>query len=139
MGDYDEKQIEKEEEPGIPCPANCIMLEALMTRCYDVNDINVNSEDYTEHIDHCLEKHVDFRTECIFEKCDVTDKLKELNNDRFIQLHAHFYHDIAIDADENDDDTKEHHGTMNDEQIQYKLSLHTNEENEEQMHSLCCI
>merc|ERR1712232_1097473 len=79
-----------------------------------------------ETIDHCLECHGEFRTQCIYKSvCKFKSKLKECNNNGFVQLHAHYYHDhnIAIDGDEQEIINRKEFEMNNDERIQYKVNV----------------
>eukprot|EP01084_Bolivina_argentea_P287937 494123_1 len=132
VGNVDEKQ----PEPGGTVCANgddCSLLTKLLNRCANVNDhkesIN-NMNECKDEMDHCLECHGNFRNKCLYKsRCDF-QKLKDTNNNnRFIQLHGHFYHDIAIDVDE--DIIKMNPKLMdNEESIQYKFGSEQNIENQ---------
>ena len=133
-------------EPGAKCPKkhDCYKLVSVLTRCMNVNEVNDASntahrfDKLCEEIDHCLEYHGNDRFECIMsDKCQYIQKLKECNNHRFVQLHAHFYHDQAVDADEDKiDDEKENQPNLskhlaNEERIQYKLALEAQDKHQQ--------
>ena len=132
-GKNNDEQVLK---PGAGCPHenDCYQLVNLLTRCINLNEVNDTTnaankfDELREEIDHCLEYHGNERFECIIgDKCKYKQKLKECNNNRFVQLHAHFYHDQAVDADEDEDEDDDgddlHKQLTNEEHIQYKLAL----------------
>ena len=122
-------------EPGAVCAegSNCKTLEILLTRCFDINQVDDTGntahkfDELQEEIDHCLECHGDHRSVCIIGgECEYKEKLIQCNNNRFVQLHAHFYHNQAIDNDEDEPGAvtvPKEKKQPNIEKIQYKLAM----------------
>eukprot|EP01083_Nonionella_stella_P126021 381228_1 len=115
----------KSSEPGI-CSygKQCKQLGILLNNCSDVNGFNSSMKDDGDQlkdvIDHCLEFHGDFRTKCIFKPhCSFQSKLSESNSHRLVQLHGHFYHDFAIDADESEGPNASIDTSVNEEKIEH--------------------
>eukprot|EP01084_Bolivina_argentea_P145811 255479_1 len=126
---------EKLLEPGANCPDgnNCKQLLQLLTRCSNIQELdydNKNIDECRDEIDHCLEYHGNFRSQCIFtQNCKFVKGSKQRDNNRFVQLHAHFYHDITIDSDEIEMVKIKNREIHNEERIQYKLGSESNENN----------
>ena len=120
----DEKQNGDTDEPGAACPVGdeCPTFSRLLTKCCDVSAIasmTQPSQD-TQEINHCLEYHADFREQCIFEQsCQFEEVLRTSCNNRFAQLHAHFYHEMAIDAEDDESKVSEQ-PLVDEEMIHYK-------------------
>eukprot|EP01083_Nonionella_stella_P157426 511104_1 len=113
-------------EPGGKClEMDCKLLAHVLSRLVNVDNVHLNDDDDVlsmDDVDHCLEFHGDYRTDCIDGKqCPLH---KNANN-KVVQLHAHFYHDVAIDGSDDESDTECKDEDTNKERIQYKSFAET--------------
>ena len=84
----------------VQCDDDCKQLDLVLTACRNVEALETLK---AHHIDHVLSEHREYRLNCPFGDCQWRQKsIISTDHKKEIHLHAHFYHDVPIDRDDED-------------------------------------